>query len=121
MTRRVFGMFLEMSHADQQIAGPFGVKLLRSSPFHTRSVMDIALMLTTPLTGVSNAAGRESIKTLLQYVLSSWGQTKVVEDVFKTARQREHRDTLNALRAVPAYYAAMVAMETVALHDRKEI
>ena len=70
-------------------------------------------MLTIPWTGVSNAARRGPINTLLQYVLSPWGRTKVVEDVFKTARQREHQDTLNGLRAVPAYYAAMVAMGAI--------
>ena len=83
--------------------------------------MEIALMLTIPLTGVSNAARRESIKPLLHYVLSSWGQREVVEDVFTTARQRQRQDTLNCLRAVLAYCVAMVAMGAIELHNRKEI
>ena len=107
---------------DEPLLPPaFVMKLLKSSPLHTRFVYEVALMFTIPLSCVSNFARRHLVNKLLKLVFSSWGQTKVVEDVFKTLRQREHQDTLNGFRTVPAYYAAMVAMGAIGIHQRTEM
>ena len=96
-------------------------KLIRDSPFKLKIVSEIAHMLTWPVVGLSEFDIRASVTKLATWIFSGWGQTKVCEDLFKTMRERESMDSLNGVRCIEAYYAAMPAMGTIPLHKRREI
>ena len=100
--RRGYRIFLDIT-VDLNANTTSVIKLVRASPFRTRFMKELAMMLTLPLCGVTNENMRHCVTKLLKLVFSCWGQTKVVEDVFKNCRQREHQDSLNGPRIVSAY------------------
>ena len=65
------------------------------------------LALTVPHSAMSNDDIRERVRQFLGIAYSGWGQTKIVEDVFKHMRERESQDTLNGVKGVMSYYCSM--------------
>ena len=66
---------------------PTARALVRTSMFNTVLVREVALIATTP-TKRTNEAHKEDLVRLATGIFSGWGQTKVVEDMFKVLRHR---------------------------------
>ena len=62
--------------------------LIKGSIFRTRVVRDIMLALTVPHSAMSYDDVRERVHQFLGIAYSGWGQTEIVEDVFKHMRER---------------------------------
>ena len=97
---------------------PFLLKLIKGSIFVVRVVREIMLLLTLPHSGLSNADNRAAVNKLLRMIYSGWGQTKIVEDVFKHMRERESLDTLSGVKGVVSYYCSMTEMGAIESHLR---
>ena len=58
-------------------------KLVRASPFKTRVMREICLMLTLPKEGCSLDDRKALVIKYAKYIFAGWGQTKICEDTFK--------------------------------------
>ena len=112
----IFTIAVEKAKASTSIA-----KFIKSSPFQTRLVREIALMATLQHPGITPSDRRHNIQQYTYYIFMGWGQTKIVEDNFKNCRYVETQGILNKTRTCAVYYAAMSKMKTIALHNRTEI
>ena len=104
---------------DKSSNNPVLKKLLPASPFNTRVMREIVLMLTAD----HDATMDERKALVVKYarmIFASWGQTKICEDTFKELRDREQRDTCNQYLSVTSYHAFMTNMKTIELHKRDE-
>ena len=113
---RVYTLAVEKSRA-----ATFIKKLLRSSPFQTRIVREVALIATLQDPGVTYNDRRHLLRKYTEYMFRGWGQTKIVEDTFRECRYVETQGVLNKTRSMEAYYCAMASKGTIALHNRTEI
>lgn len=118
--RRDYRIYLEVlwMHSDNST---FLLKLIKASPFKMPFMVDLAELCTLPAPGLTNVDIKRKVHEYLHRIFSSWGQTKVVEDLFKKMRERESQDTLNGIRAVYSYFAAASQMGAIKLHHRNEV
>ena len=117
--KRDYAVYLEA--LDKAEASTYIQKLLKSSPFTTRLVREVALMVTSDLPDLCPNERRHKIQKYVYYIFSGWGQTKVVEDNFKVCRYVETQGQLNNTRTIQSYYTAMAKSDTIGLHKRQEI
>ena len=78
-------------------------------------------MATLQHPGVSPNSRMHNIQQYTHYIFMGWGQTKVVEDVFKICRYVESQGIFKKTRACAAHDAAMAEMKIIALHNRTQL
>ena len=99
---------------------PFLDQLVRRSPFRTVAMSEVAEYACA-----EGAPDDEEVtRTLAQFaknVFSGFGQSKVVEDAFQKARDREGYDVKNRRRELARRWANLGDMGVLRLHERADI
>lgn len=116
--RKDFRAFLDA--AIKAVGDVVLAKMVAGSCFNLTLVMEIALLVTSPLRWSYDMI-IDRLLELVKALYMGWGQTKVVEDTNKVLRDRESRDVNNKRLNLVNYWSAMRGGKTIALHDRTEI
>eukprot|EP00974_Lingulodinium_polyedra_P084280 8159702-Lingulodinium_polyedra.AAC.1 len=92
--------------------------MAKMSPFQTRFMSDLAQVLCKEEVP---QAEEHAVHKVCQHVFMGFGQTKIVEDANREAREREQQDVLNRKISISKMWDALRSRGVLDMHRRREI